>query len=213
MTPHAPVRMFSAIMLLLTCVTTPIGAQDARIAARLGLSHSTLGGNNSLDSYRSGIAAGLLLDMQVTGAWRVESGLVWIQKGASGTVQGFETGVPTRVRLTYVEVPLALRLEAGANSGIQPSVLAGAALAFKTACTQIHDVVTTATWVDCNDAPHARTDWSLVFGGGLKVPVGRAAVLLEGRYNHGMRNLFDTPRVLHMNRTFTLWSGFNVPGD
>jgi hypothetical protein len=195
---------------LLILSATPLAAQEVRIGARLGATASTLGGANRMDSWRSGVVAGVSVSARIAGSLHVESGASWIQKGASGTTQGFEGAVANRVRIDYVQIPIALRVEVQPHSALNPSILVGSALSLESGCRHFQEVVTTAITIGChNERP--RHDWSALLGASFQISFDKAALVVAGLYDHGLQDIYRVPRTVYFNRTFVLGLGISVP--
>lgn len=197
----------SAALLLMVPAAAP--AQDVQIGARIGVNMSAFAGDNRLDSHRQGFGAGLLVDVGLTGPLRLETGLAWTQKGGSGTAQGFEGAIPTRVRLHYVQLPILLRFAPSMSGSVRPSLSAGPAISFEAGCTREQDPTDIFVTAGCEDEARTRTDWGMLVGAGLAFDVGRGAVVVDGRYDFGMRDL--DPQLRTFNRTFGVSTAFVVP--
>jgi hypothetical protein len=201
-------------VLALLSAAGPAMAQDLRVGAQFGISLSTFGGEGigGLDEHRRGLIAGVTLDYRLASALHAETGAFWIQKGATGTVQGFEEAIPTRVRVSYLQVPLLLRLTPLPAATIRPSIAVGPAVSFETGCDFRSDPSDIAVLVGCDDDARSKTDLGVIFGAGLGFDVGRTALLVEARYDLGLRDLDTIDRVETKNRGFALTTRFTFPG-
>jgi hypothetical protein len=196
--------------LLLLAISTQTTAQQTRVGLQLGVSSSRLADDFITDSYRHGVTAGLMVERELTGKVHVETGVAWIEEGSKGTVQGFEEPVPFDVRLAYVQVPVLLRLTPWATR-IRPSVAIGGAVSAETRCANGQPDNAPAILILCDRQDRPSTDYSLLVAGGATYDVGRVSILLEGRFDHGLRDLDGIDEAEAMSRGFALVTRFSVP--
>jgi hypothetical protein len=205
----------AAVLVAALLVAAPAAAQSPYVGARLGASRATLGGPaaGNLDSPRRGFVAGVL------GGWRfgerlaLQSEITWIQKGAGGTLQGFEGPIAADLELNYVQIPLLLRLTLPTPLGIRPVVLAGGAVSIETHCSTFIEESELALTSACA-APDSRerpssTDWSVLFGAGLEYDAGPVLLGVEARYDLGLVEVSDVSGL--ENRAGVLTAGVILP--
>lgn len=150
-------------------------------------------------------------DVGVAGPLRLETGVSWTEKGAEGTVQGFEEPIATHVRLRYLQLPLQLRLDVLSTAALRPSLAVGPAVSVEVGCAYEQDPSNVAVVLGCRDPDRTRTDWGLIFGGGLAFDTGRAIILFDARYDAGLRDLDTIDQLRTRNRTFSMSTGFAIP--
>jgi len=210
-------RAFLAGLLAALFAAGPAEAQ-IRVGFELGVSASSLdlepkglaGGVEALDEGRIGLVAGATLAHHLEPRLDVETGLRWIQKGARGSLQGFEEPIRTDVRLSYLQVPLLLRVTPFPSLPARLSLAAGPAVSFETYCETDQDVSTLAVLVGC-DSDRSTTDLELLLGMALAWRMGRADLMLDARYDLGLRDI-DSIDALHTHtRGFTLAPRVSVP--
>jgi outer membrane protein with beta-barrel domain len=156
-------------------------------------------------STRTGYGLGAVLGRELRDDLSLELQPVFITKGAKFSSEG-ET---VSLHLSYVEVPLLLKFSRR-GPGLRPYVLGGPVLGFRKSATLEASGLSLDFSREVKD-----TDFGLALGAGVKVPAGRAAVLLEGRYALGLRNIYvadpgDDPEVVK-NRGFQFQAGFTLP--
>ena len=202
-----------ATVLSALLAAAPAAAQGLRLGAEVGLTLSTFsgGGAGGLDHHRSGFTAGVTAAYRIGEVVDVESGLLWIQKGAEGSIQGFEEPIEADVRLSYLQVPVLLRVTPFAGRAVRPSFSAGPVLSFETRCRMEHEPGTLAMLIGCEDDGRARADLGLRLGAGLAWRLGRAEVLLDGRYELGFRDLDTVDALDTRHRGFTLTPRLSLP--
>lgn len=199
---------------LTVAIPSSIRAQELYFGVRGGGTSSTFGGDdaNGLDSYRSGFSAGGVLGYGLSPWLQLQTELTWIQKGAEGTLQGFEEPLAVAIDSDYLQLPLLLRLTVPRSGPLRPMLLVGPAVSYELDCDARTDESELALTLGCEDtAPDDRrrsVDWSLVVGGGLTYDVGRWAILLDGRYDVGLVALHRPPETLDVkNRGFAVTAG------
>lgn len=113
--------------------TTSINAQDIKYGFRLGLSITTLGGEDSggeNTNFRNGFSLGAFSSFPISSAIRFEPGLDFASKGAKTNLNS----INSLVRNGYLDIPLLFNFEMGERfsiiSGPQPSFLLSSAMIF-----------------------------------------------------------------------------------
>lgn len=202
--------------LLLALVAAPAEAQDLRLGIELGMSLSGFhfersgDGSTGLDEHRNGVVAGATAAYRLGARVGLESGVFWVQKGARGALQGFEEPIDTDVRLSYVQVPLLLRVTPFPRLPARLSLAAGPRVSFETGCSMDQGMSSAALVVGCY-APRATTDVGFLFGTGVAWPVGAAELMLEVRYDLGLRDIDTTGTLDTRNRGLTLAPRLSIP--
>jgi hypothetical protein len=201
-------RIAAAIAGIGLVVATPPAAeaQPLQLGAQLGGSLSTFSGDGAggLVEYRAGIVAGLTVSYRLTDRLRVESGAQWMDKGAKGWVQGFEEPISADLRLSYLQLPLVLRIASVHEFPVRPSLSVGSAVAYELRCRVEHAVGTLFALIDCAEEDRRKADVSFLIGMGLEWRAGRAAVLVEAGYQAGLRDLDRIDALQTRNRGWTL---------
>lgn len=210
--------LISAGLLLGTLLTAAPAAAQVHVGLELGVSASSLdleptgsaGGLKALDERRIGLVAGAVLAYRLEPRVDLETGLRWMQKGARGFLQGFEEPIRTDVRLSHLQMPLLLRVTPFPSLPARVSLAAGPAVSFETHCETEQDVSTLAVLAGC-ESDRNTTDVALLFGMALGWRIGRADMMIEARYDLGLRDI-DLIDVLHARtRVFTLAPRLSVP--
>ena len=130
---------------------------------------------------RIGVEAGIFFGGNRDGVVGVQGELNWLRKNTELLATRLESNALTRViRIDYLQVPVLLRLNAGAGSasGVRAFGVVGPAVEIK-----IADEVEGITIDDGFEG----ADVSLLFGGGIEA----ARIIIEGRYEKGLRRIND----------------------
>lgn len=199
-----------------TWATTPSPAhgQPLEVGFTTGLTVSTFRGDVDDPAYRTGFTGGLTLGYPVGDRLEISTGLSWVQKGAEGTVSGFEEPLDASLRLEYLEIPLMVRGSLPTGTTVRPTLLVGGTVAFETACeSESPPTSSFLSVIDCHSqGRREQTDWSLLLGAGAAATLGPASVELELRYHHGLVNLRGRGSSFEVeNRTVAIVAGIRVP--
>ena len=202
-----------AVLLLLLMSSTGTAAQSLRFDAELGIARTTFEGEGvrDLDEQRTGWLAGLGIGYDVGGIIEIESGLAWVERGATGSVQGFEEPITADVQLSYLSLPVALRLTPLSGRALRPSLSAGPTIAFEVRCRTAFDESVLALLVTCEDEARPSVDVGFRTGAGVVWTVGGVAMLVEARYELGFRDLDTVERLGARHRSGSLVSRLSVP--
>jgi hypothetical protein len=125
--------------------------------------------------------------------------VLYMQKGA--VLGGNDADlVGMVIALDYIEVPLLVTVPIDVGPSVTPYLFSGPALAFEVGCAFERDAEGVEASIDCTGSPaidfeltSKKLDIGLTLGGGLRVPLGPGALLLEGRYTFGLVNINDDP--------------------
>jgi hypothetical protein len=175
-----------------------------------GAAFAKVGGKDATGDIKTrvGIAAGGFVNIGVSKNFAIEPEALFVQKGAKRT----ESGTASNLKLSYVEVPVLLKVRfAGASKGtVVPHLYAGPYLGFKAGCHLSATSGSITASAKCEDSPFdfkvKSTDFGATFGGG--VDVGRA--IIDVRYDLGFSKIGNDPGGDNdiKNRVFYLLVGW-----
>ena len=156
---------------------------------------------------RVGIAGGAFVTIGVSRNFAVEPEVLYAQKG----VKTSDATATAKIKVSYVELPVLLKLRVPGKSGgiVVPHVYAGPYLGFKAGCRISGTGGSVTVSGACEDQPFAvkikSTDFGATFGGG--VDVGRA--IIDVRYDLGLSKIGNnTSNNDVKNRVFYLLAGW-----
>jgi hypothetical protein len=198
--------------LAVSLLATPAAAQS--IGFKLGMTSSTLD-----ESDDTGVSFDRLTSFGVGGFLRFGP----LQIDVLGLTKGSEQSDPTdgdaQIKIDYVEVPVQFVFGLG-SSRLSPYLMVGPSVAFEVGCNaEMEDTAGNEVEADCDDSTvfpdRKEMDFGLSGAAGLQIPMGPGAVLLEGRYTHGLSNIFDddettTSDFKIRNRAFGLFVGYSI---
>lgn len=178
-------RLLLALLVAVAAILpSRASAQGGQIGLIGGATFSTLRGLDDFDAFesRTGLVGGGYLVLPLAGPLQLQlEGLV-SSRGAEP-----RNASDDALKLSYVEVPVMLRLNLGGSSAINPHLYAGPYLGLRINCTIGDDT-------DCDDAPGVSTksvDVGGVAGGGLAFDVGGLVLTGGARYAFGVSTLAE----------------------
>lgn len=155
----------------------------------------------------SGMVFGGFIDYRLSRSFSVQSELLYVRKGVKahgeialsfidfGTV---EADLTEKLKLTYLEIPVLIKYHLPVGGKIEPSLFAGPALALKLAGTydydlsEIVDLAPHHTVAKPDIANMSSTDFGIVMGADVGIPVGRATLVVDVRYTLGLSKQFGS---------------------
>jgi hypothetical protein len=152
------------------------------------------------DSRTTGYFGGVLV-WQSAGIAGFETGVYYMPKGAEADFEG----ATAEIKLTYVEVPLLLRIAPTmGESAIRPVILAGGFVAFKSKCEVEGESGGVSVTIDCDEffsmiddetdveAEVQSLDYGITGGLAVDIPVGERAILSPVvRYTRGLKDVLE----------------------
>jgi hypothetical protein len=200
--PSCRTALLSALAVVTLSVSASTGRAQGQVGVIVGATFSTLRGIDDLDS-RTGLVGGLSIVLPAAGPIALQPELLFVSKGAKGTNNG-----PDGIKLSYVEIPVLLRLSLGGTGPLKPHVYAGPYLGLQINCT------VQGTSSDCDDLPGLSTktvDIGATIGGGLDFGLGPAVVTGGLRYGFGISTVaeFEVGNVREsaQNGVFAVYAG------
>ncbi|HYW50070.1 MAG TPA: porin family protein [Gemmatimonadaceae bacterium] len=129
-----------------------------------------------------------------------QTGVLFVTKGVrNGDSNGDESSITGGVKLSYLEVPLMVRLGIPLSfAGIAPTLVAGGSIGYRIGCRVEARGLGLSTDFDCDDALAIDTFDAKRFDGGVTVGVempvaigGRVIVVPTVRYTRGLVNIVE----------------------
>lgn len=109
-------------------------------------------------------------------------------------------------RSEFIEVPVLVKWTV-TSGPISPIILAGPFGALGLSYKEIKTIGGETTTTDISEG-HAKSDYGLIFGGGLEYKLKSTTLILEGRYTMGMRNIeYQSETESFKNRGFSVLFG------
>lgn len=176
-----------------------VASPQRRFGITAGVNSSMVASSHLGDaSRRTGFTAGALLVFPVAPAFAIEPELLY-------TTKGYEVSGPdfsSTLKMSYVEIPVLLRVEVPASGGVKPLLYGGPAVSFKATCDvdskfQGISMSTSCDPVQSDFAKIKTLDYGLVVGGGLEFDVAGKMITIGARYDHSFRTIAENSDVKH----------------
>jgi hypothetical protein len=162
----------------------------AHLVIYAGYTSATLHGDSVPGpTHTPGFALGVALTKPMSARFAFQPELQFIQKGDDET-DSYRGGTFTmHIRLSYLELPLLVRVTGGDLGGITPYLVAGPQIAVKAGCSIV--VTGLAGNYTCANLPAAESmDWGAVAGAGLDFSVAGRPLTLSARHDWGLKDAF-----------------------
>jgi hypothetical protein len=199
-------------------VPVPPGAVVAQrrmtVGAKGGLALASLAGTGAPTEIErsTGAAAGVFLRFDATPTISLQPELLFVPKGAS--FKGSWFGLPTsgELLLTYIEIPVLVRVGLPVNgAGLKPVLFAGPAISFNRSARATSSTLGFDRERDVEDQTKD-LDFGAVAGAGLDYRFLGGVLSLDLRYNLGLVTLDDSGDGEDVkNRAFMFMMGFGIP--
>ena len=155
------------------------------IGGRLGASMSKISEDGTTDGtdWTTQFMGGGFVRFNM-GRLGIQPELLYVTKGAA-----LEGEVDGDIGIDYIAVPVLLHFPLTYGSSFAPYLIAGPEFAFDAGC----EVSGEGASVDCDDIGLERKsfDIGIAAGGGFAFAMGPGALMLEGRWTHGLSNIAD----------------------
>jgi hypothetical protein len=148
---------------------------------------------------RPALRAGAFVDYPVANQFSIMPGAVFNMKGTKAEFnEANGTPVTGTTKLSYLTIPVLARMRlASVGSGVSPYLLAGPELGVLLSARSNAEVtatgLATSTEVDIKDSLKS-TEWGVLVGAGLDVPMSNVTGLLEAGYDAGLTTSSRTGR-------------------
>lgn len=191
----------------------PVLGQGLGIGVQGGATFATLAGDDVSDAdYKTGLAIGVRASFGLAPMLSVQPELNYMQKGAEVS----DVDITGTFNLTYLQIPVLLKLSVPTPVGPNPYIYAGPAVSFEADCSvEATDGSVTVT-VDCDD-PDAdflerkTMTWAAVAGAGIGFDLLVGEATLDVRYDLGLTSIDDSADEADVkNRAITVMLGYSI---
>lgn len=193
------------------------GAAQAAMGVKAGANLSKLTG--AVDSEgETGLSAGAYLGFGLGDRLAIQIEALYSVRGGGDIPLGAnaidEAAAPSDIRLSYVEVPLLLRV-GYPGERLLPSIFIGPYAGFLVSCGL---TLADGSEGECEDEARASwfeprgTEYGLVVGGGLDWAIGESTVFADVRYGLGLLSIQRGGNAMDLrNGGLTIAGGFAIP--
>jgi hypothetical protein len=205
----------SWLSLALLCISLPFATAQQRFSAgpRVGVNLSSFAGNAEGNQYRPGLTAGLFVMYSSLNHFGVSVDALYSQMGANYSAFDAlsQTSITYKQRLTYIEIPVALRYFLTTGGTFRPNLFVGPSLGFlvKGESLPTERLGVQFPTID-NTSSFRPLDLGLMAGFQLNFPgFGvRQRFLIDGRYRYGLNDVRKDNTTNSHNSVFTLTLGY-----
>lgn len=194
---------FLALLLMLALSSNVKSQSSVGLGIEGGLNMSNVTVTPDINSSsRTGFLVGGFVDMGVSDMVHIRSGLRYVTKGFSNTVNGNTFND----KLSYLEIPALLEVRFPVNM-VKPYLTAGPTLGIRLSASED---ATNGVQVQNSDVSNVYTsiDFGLYFGGGMDIHVASKTDLFIGvGYSLGLSNIANIQNVTGKNNGIQLTSG------
>jgi hypothetical protein len=197
------------------------GPVDAQFSIKGGVNLVDFFGDDVEEAdRRPRLAGGAAVDLLALGPLALAPEIYYAQKGAEQLQQRLAQGQSATVSLSYIEIPVLVRLNLPAGPRVRPYIAAGPVFGWQVDCSITANAQTGAAQPDCEDLLGGRQqleeklrsyEQGLMVGAGLAVRVlgGLGAITLDARYARGLTRLSDEPGAPEIrNRALSVLLGY-----
>ena len=199
-----------ALFICLSLVVTAAAQSPVKFGVKGGLALADMTGDGwddieaSLEvtadnSFKAGFAGGAFFEMPLgASGLALHPEVLFVMKGSKADLTSTEDAsvtVTTKIKQTYLEVPVLLKYNIPTQGQISPNLFAGPYAAFKMSSKiEFEDVpAAAADELTSGDIENAKSvDFGVAFGGGVDFAVGpKSKLTLDVRYSLGLTDAFD----------------------
>lgn len=158
--------------------------------------------HKNITSWQVGVFYDLL---KLTPYFAIHAEVLYIEKGGEVTVMENNAESVFKYKIDYIEIPLMLKVNLMPKSFFNPYLIAGPYWAYRAKAKKTGIGLS----VDFKDESKS-SDFGLVGGGGLEFKIGGPYILVEFRYEHGMKNIVKAldNRIKNSSFVFNVGVGF-----
>ena len=202
--------MKKVLMVSLVILTTAaIFPQDAaaEVGIKGGLNITTLAYSGSVAwwdnlGYTNGPIFGVFFSLDL-GPVTIQPEVFYSRRGSNLKINVIDHIV---YRSEFLEVPVLVKWNVSSGP-ISPIVFAGPFGAYSFSYKEIKTIGGETITTDIREG-HSKSDYGLIFGGGLEYALKSVKLILEGRYTLGMRNIeYQSETDSFKNRGFSILVG------
>lgn len=210
-------RVVSAVAVLAggLFLTGPLQAQSTSLGVKGGVTIATFGGADAgSPGNETGFVGGGFATIALGDIFAIQPEVLYARKGAKWDVP--EISGTGHLKLGYIEIPVLARVNIPASPGgaFTPYAVAGPSIAFQSRCRLSAEDQSTSVSVACDDPifegdlAFKKVDFGMTFGLGTDIRVGRASLVLDGRYDLGLKKIDDSPLEANVrNQAFMIMAG------
>ena len=189
-----------------------LGEQDVTVGVIGGLSFAEISGDSvaPASGVRTSFAAGLTASVPINRTFAIEPDLLYIRKGAGGSIVQGGQSASGGFALDYGEFSLLLRAALQPEGDLRPLLFAGPMAAVRLRCALTGSFSALAPQYDCGQDVQ-KVDYGVVLGVGADLPRGDHSWTFLARYEIGLRDqLKQISPYQFRTRAFLLTAAYSL---
>ncbi len=184
------------------------GMRTVSFGIMAGANFAKLGGDDVEDaSNRTGLLAGIYVDMPIANGVSVRPELLYSMQGAkTDNIDG--KGTDAELKLDYVQLPVLVRFTVPTASQTRPFVAVGPSFGFKTKCDVEASSGSVSGSVACDDVDINEKSFDIggKIEGGVDFGMNGRVLTIGGAYTHGFSDVVEDASV--KNRVISVFAAF-----
>jgi Outer membrane protein beta-barrel domain len=204
-------RIFFLTWTTIFIISTNSLSQSINSGIKVGLNDATTGGSDASSQSITSFNAGIFATLDVAGLLDLQPELLYTLKGYKVTYPvalqiapiPFGSGTVT-AKISYMEIPVLLKLNTTSLGIIRPNIFAGPEIAFKLSSKAMSGSPSSE-----QDLQNINSvDYGIIIGAGIDIDLPITVFMIDIRYDIGLKDLNSTsnpPDI--MNRVLSLNAG------
>ena len=207
-------RIFFLTWIIILIISTSGLSQSMNMGVKVGLNDATAGGANASSQSITAFNAGVFTTLDIAGLLALQPELLYTMKGykVQYTVTDgvtpiqFGSGIMTG-KISYLEIPVLLKLHTSSFGIVRPNIFAGPEVAFKLTSKAISGSPSSEQDLQNINS----TDFGIIVGAGINIDLSITTLMVDIRYDIGMRNLYSSANPSDIfNRVASLNVGIRI---
>jgi hypothetical protein len=183
------------LLVLLAILVSPAAAVSTKGGIKLGLNFSNFPKvAGEIDwQVKTGFIAGGCLSFNLFEFLAIQPELLFSWKGAQNREETSEQIYEQIISLTYIDVPVLVKLTVPLDSKYRPFVYAGPYVGLKLSATSRITIESASDYIDQETKLVSAKTWDrgLVYGGGIQMTLTGGTFVLEARYALSSASVFN----------------------
>ncbi len=205
---------FCLTCIIIVLVSTSSLGQSINTGVKVGLNSATIGGSDASGQSITSFDAGMFASFNLAGLLALQPELLYTMKGYKASYPVLDVIGPIpfgsgnlTAKISYLEIPVLLKLNTSSFGIIKPNIFAGPEVAFK-----LSGKATSGSPSREQDLQNINsTDFGIIVGAGININLPITTLMVDIRYDIGMRDLnsYSNPPDIK-NRVLSLNAGIEI---
>ncbi len=157
---------------------------------------------------KMGFLGGIFVDLGLSENFGIQPEIIYISKGITATGVDDDVEFTSTVNLTYLEIPLLLKLKIPASPQLGFQILAGPTIGMNLTSNVV--IESDGVIVEDEDIKDdiKSMDMGVSFGAGVGIGMGSGMLTLDGRYTMGLISIADDTDEEAKNNCISIMAGY-----